>query len=450
MIQQPARAVTSSPSSRPSLPDGVRWSTAEEAVRDICSGQRVFVHGGSAYPATLIDALMQRGRADADDAVWDVEIVHLHTNGDAPYVRDEFAGHFRHRALFLGPNVRDAVGSSQASYVPVFLSDVPQLFCSGRLPIDVALFHLSPPDEHGFCSLGTSVDCAMAASQAAPCRIAQINPHMPRTLGDSFIHVSQLTHIVPVDEPLPERLAAPANETQHAIGRHLADLIPDGATLQLGIGGIPDAIVSVLSDHRDLGIHSEVISDGVLDLVERGVITGEKKTVNRGKIVVAFLNGSRRLYDFADNNPMVEMRPIDYTNDTRLILRLDNMIAINSAIEVDLTGQVCAESFGTRMYSGVGGQMDFMRGAALSKGGKPIIALASTAKHDTISRIVPVLQPGAAVTTSRAHVHYVATEFGVANLHGLDLTERAQALINLAHPTFRDELERAAREQKLL
>jgi acetyl-CoA hydrolase len=273
---------------------------------------------------------------------------------------------------------------------------------------------------------------------------------MPRTLGDSFIHVSHLTHMVPVEEPLPEVRHAPPDETQHEIGQCLAALIPDGATLQMGIGGVPDAVLAALRGHRDLGIHSEVISDGVLDLVERGVITGACKTINRGKIVVAFLNGTRRLYDFADDNPRLEMRPLDYTNDTRVILRLDNMIAINAALEIDLTGQVCAESIGSKIYSGVGGQMDFLRGAALSQGGKPIIALASTARGGTISRIVPTLQPGAGVTTSRAHVHYVATELGVVNLHGLGIAERARALIGLAHPRFREELERAAKELYLL
>lgn len=424
---------------------GPHADVAEDAVRVIQSGQRVFVHGASAFPKTLVEALV--GRAAE---LRDVEIVHLHTNGAAAYVNPRYSESFHHRALFVGPNVRDAVDAGRATYVPIFLSDVPKLVRSGRLSIDVAMLHLSPPDEHGFCSLGTSVDVALAAAAAARVRIAQINPRMPRTLGDSFIHISRLNHIVHVDEPLPEHISPPPNETQLAIGHHLAQLIPDGATLQLGIGGIPDAVLRALHDHRDLGIHSEVVSDGLLDLVERGVITGEKKTINRGKIVVAFLNGSRRLYNFANDNPMVEMRPVDYTNDTRVILQLNDMIAINSAIEIDLTGQVCAESIGSRIYSGVGGQMDFLRGAALSRGGKPIIALASTARDGSVSRIVPTLQPGAGVTTSRAHVHYVATEYGVANLHGLDLEERARALIALAAPAFRDTLERAAREMHLL
>jgi 4-hydroxybutyrate CoA-transferase len=312
------------------------------------------------------------------------------------------------------------------------------------------MLHLSPPDKHGFCSLGTSVDCTVAAAESATLRIAQINPRMPRTLGDSFVHINRLDHLIQVDDPLPEIDAPPPSAVQLAIGRNLSELIPDGAVLQLGIGGIPDAVLCSLTERKDLGIHSEVVSDGILQLVEQGVITGAHKTIDRGKIVVAFLNGSKRLYDFVDNNPMVEMRPFDYTNSTLVIRRLDTMIAINSAIEIDLTGQVCAESIGTKIYSGVGGQMDFMRGAALSRGGKPIIALASTARDGTVSRIVPVLQRGAGVTTSRAHVHYVATEFGVVNLHGLDLEERAHALISLAHPDFRDELARAARDLRLV
>jgi acetyl-CoA hydrolase len=424
---------------------GPHYCTAEEAVQAIHSGHHVYVHGASAFPQVLVDAMVDRA-----GELRDVEIVHLHTNGYARYVEPVYAESFHHRALFVGANVRRAVLEGRATYVPIFLSDVPQLLRTGRLPIDVALLHLSPPDEHGYCSLGTSVDCTLEAAAVARIRIAQINPRMPRTLGDSFIHINQLTHVVQVDEPLAEFRAPPPTDTQLAIGDYLSDLIPDGATLQLGIGGIPDAVLAALRNHRDLGIHSEVVSDGILDLVERGVITGARKTINRGKIVVAFLNGTRQLYAFADDNPMVEMRPVDYTNDTRVILRLDNMIAINSAVEIDLTGQVCAESIGGKIYSGVGGQMDFLRGAALSMGGKPIIALASTAKDGMISRIVPTLQPGAGVTTSRAHVHYVATEYGVVNLHGLGLAERARALIGLANPTFRDGLERAARELYLL
>jgi acyl-CoA hydrolase len=427
-----------------------QFVTADDALSSIRSGMRIFIQGANAFPQTLVDALVRRGAADAGDPLWDVEIVHLHVNGEAAYVRPEYEGHFRHRALFVGSNTRDAVGAGRASYVPVFLSDVPSLFRRGKLPLDAVLVHLSPPDSHGYCSLGTSVDCTLAAFESAPIRIAQINPNMPRTLGDSQVHVNALTAMVAVDTPLPELHVVSPTAEQAAIGRHVAALIPDGATLQLGIGGIPDAVLHSLSGHRDLGIHSEVISDGVLDLVERGVITGARKTVNRGKIVVAFLNGSRALHAFADNNPMLEMRPVDYTNDTRVILRQDAMMAINSAIEIDLTGQVCAESIGSSIYSGVGGQIDFLRGAALSNGGKPIIALAATARGGGVSRIVPTLRQGAGVTTSRAHVHYVATEYGVVDLHGMDLEERAEALIGLAHPSFREELEAAAHELRLI
>jgi acetyl-CoA hydrolase len=336
------------------------------------------------------------------------------------------------------------------TYVPIFLSDIPKLFRSGHMPLDVVLLYVSPPDEHGFCSLGTSVDCTLAAAQAASLRIAQINPNMPRTLGDSFIHIRELDYTVDVDEPLPEFESGPPDDIQMAIGRLIADLTPDGATLQLGIGEIPNAVLSALARHKDLGIHSEVVSDGIVDLFECGVINGSKKKLNNGKIVVSFLNGTKRLYDFADNNPLVEMRQVDYTNNTLNILRLDNMIAINSAIEIDLTGQVCAESMGSKIYSGVGGQMDFMRGASLSQCGKPIIALAATAKRGTISRIVPQLQAGAGVTTTRAHMHYVVTEYGQVDLHGLDLEERARAMIGLAHPKFREDLERSARELALI
>ncbi len=408
--------------------------TAELAIGLVKSGDRVFVHGGSAVPSVLLRALVDRSAH-----LENVELVHLHLNGDgaAPTMK---APHLRHRALFVDATTRDAVATGAATYIPAFLSDVPSLFSRGRLPLDVALLHVSPPDAHGFCSLGVSVDCALAAARAARIRIAQTNPRMPRTHGDAFLHVSQLDAIVEADEPLPEAAPGRPSSVHHAIAAFTAELIEDGATLQLGIGAIPNAVVAALHDRRDLGIHSEVISDGVVELVDRGVITGSRKTINRGKIVVAFLNGTRKLYEFADDNPMVEMRPVDYTNDTRMILRLDNMVAVNSALQVDLTGQICAESVGTRMYSGVGGQMDFLRGAALSRGGQPIIALPSTARDGSLSRIVATLSAGAAVTTTRAHVHWVVTEHGRVNLHGLDVAERASALIGIAAPQFRDDL----------
>jgi len=414
-------------------------------VRLVSSGDRVFVHGGSAVPSSLLSALLGRS-----PELHDVELVHLHLNGPVAMASAAAAPNIRQRALFVDASTRDAVATGAATYVPAFLSDVPRLFSTRQLPLDVALLHVSPRDAHGFCSLGVSVDCALAAARAARLRIAQVNPRMPRTHGDSFLHIDNFDAVVEVDEPLPEGPSPAMSEDHRAVGRNIAELIDDGATLQLGIGAIPSAVLAMLSSHRDLGIHSEVVSDGVLDLITAGVINGSRKTINRGKLVVAFLNGSRRLYDFADDNPMLEMRTVDYTNDTRVILRLDNMVAINSALEIDLTGQVCAESLGTRMYSGVGGQMDFLRGAALSQGGHPVIALLSTAHGGKRSRIVPTLADGAAVTTTRAHVHWVVTEHGRVNLHGLDLAQRARALIGLAAPGFRDELSAAALRRGLL
>ena len=416
--------------------------SADEALRAVQSGNRVFIHGAAATPHPLVAALGRRL-----PVVSEVETVSIHTVGDAPYAAPEHADSVRHRALFIGANVRAAVNAGRADYVPIFLSDIPALFRNGALPIDVALVNVSPPDEHGYCSLGTSVDVAKAAVENARIVIAQINMAMPRTLGDSFIHADQVSyavvdHVPPhVDEPEPE----PAEERR--IGGHIAGLVEDGSTLQLGIGAIPNAAAAALRDHHELGVHTELFSDGVVDLVEAGVITGACKTLHRGKIVSSFVVGSKRVYDFVHNNPGVELHPIDYTNDTSIIRRHDRMVTINSAIEVDLTGQVCADSIGTYFYSGVGGQMDFMRGAALSRGGKPIIALPSTAKGRTLSRIVPTLKEGAGVVTSRAHVHYLVTEHGVAYLHGRSIRERVQALIGIADPAFREELCRYARER---
>jgi acyl-CoA hydrolase len=414
---------------------------ADEAVCLIRSGERVFVHGAAAAPVALIEALVRRGPALAG-----VEITHLHSLGKAPYAAPEMAGHFRHRALFVGANVREAVNAGSADFVPVFLSDIPALFRTGRLPLDVALLNVSPPDTHGYCSLGTSVDIAKAAAETARLVIAQINPAMPRALGDSFIHVSRIDARVDVDAPPIDEPPAAPSEVDLAIGRHVAALVEDGATIQTGIGAIPNAVLAALKGHRDLGIHTEMFSDGVVDLVEAGVITGARKPVHPGKVIASFVVGTRRTYDFVHDNPMVELHPCDYTNDTARIRRHQGMTAINSALQVDLTGQVCADSIGHRIYSGVGGQMDFMRGAALSAGGKPIIALPSTAKGRTLSRIVPQLKDGAGVVTSRAHVHYVVTEHGIAYLHGKSLRERATALIPLAAPPFREVLERAAHE----
>ena len=414
---------------------------ADEAMRAIHSGQRVFIHGAAATPRTLVQAFSIRAAE-----LRDVETVSIHTVGPAPYVAPELAGHVRHRALFTGSNVREAVNAGRADYVPIFLSDIPALFTNGALPVDVALVNLSPPDEHGYCSFATSVDVAKAAAECARVVIAQINPAMPRALGDSFIHVNRITHAVSVDEPPHEDQPEPSSELERRIGEHIAAMVEDGSTIQLGIGAIPNAAAAALRDKRDLGVHTELFSDGVVDLVEAGAITGLAKTIHRGKVISSFVVGSRRVYAFVHNNPSVELHPIDYTNDTSIIRRNPKMVTINSAIEVDLTGQVVADSIGSRVYSGVGGQMDFMRGAALSPGGKPIIALPSTAKNGTVSRIVPTLRPGAGVVTSRAHVHYIVTEHGVAYLHGRSLRERARSLIAIADPAFREELSRYAHE----
>lgn len=418
--------------------------TPEEAVSHVQSGQRIFVHGACAVPTVLIQALVEQ-----KDRLKDVEIVHIHTNGPAPYCQPGMQRHFRHNSLFMGANVRNAVNEGLADYTPVFLSDIPHLFRNGQLPIDVAFLHLSPPDGHGFCSFGTSVDCAKAAAETARIVVAQINPRMPRTHGDSFIHVSRLTSFVEVDQPIPESPPRPLSEEHIQIGKHVASLVEDGATLQMGIGTIPDAVLLALMEKKDLGIHTEMFSDRVVDLVEAGVITGARKSLHPGKIISSFLMGTKKLYNFVHDNPMVEMHPIEYVNDTSVIRRNDRMVAVNSAIEIDLTGQVCADSIGFSIYSGVGGQMDFMRGAALAPGGKPIIALPSTV-GGKVSRIVPVLLEGAGVTTTRSHVHYVVTEWGVAYLHGKTIRQRAQALIQIAHPKFRDALTEFAREKHYL
>ncbi|HEX6139276.1 MAG TPA: acetyl-CoA hydrolase/transferase C-terminal domain-containing protein [Candidatus Limnocylindria bacterium] len=419
--------------------------SAEEAVAGIRSGQQVWVHGGAATPSVLLDALVARA-PDLED----VRMVHFHTEGPGPHLAPEMEGHLRHKALFIGRNARQAVNEGRADYVPVFLSDVPNLFTSGILPLDVALLNLTRPDEHGFCSLGTSVDATLAAARSAKVIVAQLNASMPRTHGDAFIHVSNIDLAVEVDVPPYEHAEEPLGEVERRIGEHVAELVCDGATLQLGIGAIPAATALALRDKRDLGVHTEMFTNAVMDLVECGAITGAAKEINRFKIVSAFLMGDRRLYDFVDDNPMIELRPVDYTNDTAVIRRFRRMVAINSAIQIDVTGQVVADSIGKRMFSGVGGQMDFIRGAALAPEGRAIIALPATAAGGTISRIVPVLDEGAGVVTTRAHVWTVVTEFGVAELHGRSIAERARALIGIAHPDFRDELSaRAHRAHQL-
>jgi acyl-CoA hydrolase len=419
----------------------MRFIHAEEAVSCIASGHRVYIHGGVATPLRLVDAMTARA-----PELRDVELVHLHTEGSAPYVAPGMEDSFHVNALFVAANLRSAVNEGRADYVPVFLSEIPALFRSSAMPLDVALVQVSPPDRHGFCSLGVSVDVTRAAVDMARFVVAQVNPRMPRTHGDGLVPMSRFHAMVLSEEDIPEIRPAPRGELEAAIGRHVAALIEDGATLQVGIGAIPDAVLAALGSHRRLGVHTEMFSDGVVDLFERGAITGEHKRVHPGKIVAGFAMGTQKLYDFLDDNPLVAMLDIAYVNDTATIRRNPRVTAINSAIEVDLTGQVCADSIGTRQYSGVGGQMDFVRGAALSEGGKPIIALRSTSSRGG-SRIVSELQPGAGVVTTRAHVHYVATEFGVTNLYGKNLRERAKALIGIAHPDHREELERDARER---
>ncbi len=423
-----------------------KLTSAERAVASIKSGQRVFVGSNAATPQTLIEALTARAPNLAD-----VEIITLLTLGVAPYTDPKYQDSFRHRSLFIGANVRQAVNECRADYMPIFLSEVPALFRRGQFPIDYALVHLSPPDEHGFCSMGVSVDVVKAAVESARHVIAEVNPKMPRTLGDSIIHLSQIHAIIESDRDIPELPRRPTNEIAQRIGSIIADMIPDGATLQMGIGSIPDAVISYLGEKNDLGVHTEMFSDGVIPLVEAGVINNRKKTLHPGKMIVTFCMGSRKLYDFIDNNPFVEFRPTEYVNDPFVIAQNDRMVAINSAIEVDLTGQVSSDSIGYRFYSGFGGQVDFVRGASRSREGKPIIALNSTVEFsngDVRSRIVPHLQEGAGVVTSRADVHYVATEWGVAYLHGKSVRERVLALISIAHPDFRSELLDAAKKRK--
>lgn len=419
----------------------LRHTTASEAVSAVRSGDRVFVHSVAAAPQALLAALAARA-----PELRAVEVVQLHTEGPAPYAAPEVAGSFHVNALFVGKNVRDAVARGQGDYVPIFLSEVPALFRSGAMPLDVALVQVTPPDKHGFCSLGTSVDATRAAVEAARLVVAQVNPNMPRSHGDGLLHVNDIDLAVAVDAPIPEVPRPRLGEVERTIGTYVASLVEDGATLQLGIGAIPDAVLAALAGHARLGVHTEMFSDGVVDLIERGVITGEQKRTHPGKVVASFVMGTRRLYDFVDDNPSVLLLDVAYVNDTAVIRRNPKVTAINSALEVDLTGQVVAGSLGTYQYSGVGGQMDFIRGAALSERGKPIIALPSTTRRGE-SRIVPVLKPGAGVVTTRAHVHYVVTEYGVAALHGRSLRQRAKALIEVAHPEHREALARAAAER---
>ncbi len=427
-----------------------RIVSAEEAVSVIKSRQRVFLTGNCSTPQVLLEALVNRA-----PELENVEIAQALTVGDATYVSPEMEGHLRVNTMFISANIREAVQEGRADFTPVFLSEFPLLFKNGILPVDVALVHLSPPDEHGFCSFGVEVGLTKTAAESSKIIIAEINEQMPRTLGDSFIHVSQLDYIVPVNYPLVEMRMTPKGEEEivERIAQYIADLIPDGATMQMGIGAVPDAVLRYLTDKKDLGVHTELFSDGVMALVERGVLTGARKTLHRGKIIAGFILGTQELYDWVDNNPMIELHPTEYVNDPFIIAQNERMVAINSAIEVDLTGQVCADSIGPKLYSGVGGQLDFIYGASRSKGGVPIIALPSqvvTRSGKRFSRITAMLKQGAGVVTTRNHVHYVVTEYGVANLYGKSIRQRAQELIAIAHPDFHDELTSQAKQLKYI
>ena len=421
-----------------SLPRNSGWPgravSAADAVALLKSGSRVFVHGACATPTPLLDAMVRR--ADLED----VRLYHLHLAGPVPFAESEHSGRFRSISFFTGAALRKPIEEDRADFIPIFLSDIPGLFHSGQVPLDAALLQLSPPDAHGWCSLGTSVDAARAAADTAKIIIAEINEQMPRTHGAAHVRFERIAAFVHTDRPLVEHAPETVTEAHARIGQFIADLVEDGSVLQLGIGAIPDAVLARLGEKRDLGIHTEMFSDGLVDLHATGAITNRLKAIHPNRIVTSFVNGTRRVFDFVRDNPEVEFHPCDRTNDTGLLRKLDKLVAINSAIEIDLTGQVCSDSIGHRIFSGIGGQMDFIRGAALSRGGRPIIALPSTAAHGTVSRIVPALKPGAGVVTTRGHVHWIVTEFGAVNLHGMTLRERREALISIAHPDFRAEL----------
>ena len=417
---------------------------AETAVRLVNSGDRVYVHEAAMAPTSLIEALVHRA-----DELTDVEIMHLHTEVPAPYASPKYAGHIRLNALFVGENVRSAVNAGAADYTPVFLSEIPSLIADGPLCVDVAMVQLSPPDRHGYCRLGTSIACARAAVDRARVVIAEFNPRVPRTMGNSAVHVSRIAAAVEVDRPLPSHEPPIVSETEQRIGENVASIIPNGATLQVGIGSIPSAVLHALSDHEDLGVHTEMFTDELIDLVESGVVTNRLKTRFQGRIVTSFASGTQRLFDFVNDNPFVEFHPSNIVNDPAEIRLQHQMVALNSAIEIDLTGQVCADSIGERIFSGIGGQMDFVQGAVRARDGRAIIALPSTAQNGATSRIVPRLKPGAGVVTTRGHVQCIVTEYGAVNLRGRSLRERAELLISVAHPDFRAELRQAAAERKL-
>ncbi len=420
----------------------VQYKSAEDALKVVQSGDRVFVHGTGATPLLLLQKLVERA-----DELRNVEITGISSLGNAEYADPKYKDSFQINSLFVSGNIRKAVNGENGSYIPVFLSEIPLLFRRNMLPLDVALIHVSPPDSHGYCSLGVSVDATVAAVQCAKHVIAQVNPRMPRVFGDGLLHISKIDTLVGCHQELPEvSYASRISDVEKKIGEHVAEIIEDGSTLQMGIGAIPDAVLQCLGNHKDLGVHSEMFSDGILPLFEKGVITNKFKKKHPNRLIATFIMGTRRLYDFVDNNPAVHAYDVAYVNNTSIISSNPKVTAINSAIEIDVTGQVCADSIGTVQFSGVGGQMDFIRGASLSEGGKPIIALPSTTRKG-VSRIVPFLNQGAGVVTTRAHVHYVITEYGIANLFGKNLRQRAKALIEIAHPNHRESLEKQAFER---
>ena len=425
-----------------------RLMSARDALLKMRSGSRVFLSPGCGEPQHLLNELVRLG--GSDQRLNDVEIVHMLTVGSAPHAKKRYDRNFRHNSLFVGPGVRSAVAEGVADYTPIFLSEIPALFTSGRMPLDAALIQVTPPDNFGFCSLGVSVEAVKAAAESAELVIAQVNPQMPRTLGDSFVHVEELDVIVEYDEPILEVQPPEPDDVARAIARHATRLVENGSTIQIGIGEVPNAVLYGLADKKDLGVHTEMFSDGLIDLIEAGVVNNSRKTFHPGKILATFCIGTRRLYDYIDNNPMFEFRPVDYNSSPINIARNEKMVAINTALQVDITGQVCADSLGYQIYSGIGGQADFIRGAALAPQGKPIIVLPSTARDGTVSRIVPHLTEGAGVVTTRGDVHYVVTEYGVAYLHGKSLRERAIAIIQIAHPRYREQLLAEAKAKRYL
>lgn len=412
------------------------FTTAEEAVKIIKNGDRVYIHAAAAAPQVLIEAMSAR-----HSELRNVEVCHLHTEGKAAYANPKYKDSFHVNSFFIGKNVRHTLAAGNGSYTPVFLSELPNLFKQNIVPIDVALIQVSPPDKHGYCSLGVSVEATLAAIDSAKYVIAQVNPKMPRIHGDGIIHISELDAAVEHEEEIPELILSTPNDIENKIAKHISGIIDDGSTLQMGIGNIPNAVLSRLTNHKNLGLHTEMFSDGVIDLILNDVIDCNSKGINNGRAMATFLMGSKKLYDYVDDNPFIELRASDYVNDVAVIRQNEKMVAINSAIEIDLTGQVCADSIGSKMYSGVGGQMDFIRGASLSNGGRAIIALPSQTNKG-VSRIVPYLKRGAGIVTTRAHIHHVVTEYGIADLYGKTIKQRIKALVNIAHPDHQEAIEK--------